>query len=470
MCDSPAEALGDAVDAVRDLAEDVYNQLEGTYNSIEDEAVDFYKSTYYIVSGEKDRDQRRLSDKANDLNNIANQLTAMQDRLGNKVFLEQIFKYGDIRRIKNLGTSYEELVKEYEQLLADYKNNTDLSFISSVMLFTTNVMSALVYNILDYIKTGDSASLRTAISIGLLIAAIVVALVVIVGTAGAAAPTMLEVVAACLVILSSILALDSMVNNSGLLGSAFKILDLVLNETLHLDKILHTEGFDSDSQYYQSMMNNTRLVVQIASIAASVGAMVTTPSPPDLSTAAGRMAARNADFNSYAGGVASGQTITIQTSAGIAASKGSSMMQRVKELGSYKVGGVVSLSDIYDAYGEAMKINDVYGALTLRAELGRKLEDSREIMQKKINKDNRRKMEGSYSDVDYIMNQTDMAYHSYILQMSEAGHSDYFDPQGTIVMNTRYRPTKSFMYGFEDMFQYDNMAGGQMYVYNTLWK
>ena len=462
--------LGDVWDTVEDIGGDILDTVMPI--TLDIVTLGNGDAAWYSLSGDKDRAERALGDKSESIQNMANQITAMQDKLGNKVFLEQIFKYGDIRRIKDLGTSYEQLTKEYEQMLADYKNNQDGNFLVSITNFIPNVMSAFVYNILDYIRTGDSASLRTAITIGLLIAAIVVALVATVGTAGTAAPTTLQVVAACLVILSAVLTLDAMVNNSGLLGSAFKILDLVLNETLHLDKIIHTEGFDSDSQYYQSMMNNTRLVVQIAAIAASVGAMVTTPPPPDLSTAAGRMAARNADFTTYATtGTYAGQTTTLQTSAGIAGSKGSSgMIQNIKDIGSYKIGGTVSLSDIYDAYGQATKINDVYGALTLRAELGRKLEESREIMQKKINKDNRRKMEGSYSDAAYLANQTDMSYHSYVLQMSEAGQTDVFDPQGTIVMNTRYHPVKSYMFGFEDMFQYDGMAGGQMYVYNTLWK
>jgi hypothetical protein len=128
------------------------------------------------------------------------------------------------------------------------------------------------------------------------------------------------------------------------------------------------------------------------------------------------------------------------------------------------------LSDLYDAYSTASSANDVYGALTLRAELGRKLEESKDALQKKISKDNRKKMESSYSDAAYLVNQTDMSYHAYVLQMSESGQSDVYDPEGTIAMNTRYSPTKSFSFGFEDMFQYDGMAGGQMYVYNTLWK
>ena len=82
---------------------------------------------------------------------------------------------------------------------------------------------------------------------------------------------------------------------------------------------------------------------------------------------------------------------------------------------------------------------------------------------------NKLKMESAYSDAEYIMNQTDLSYHSYVLSMSETGMSDVYDPEGTVVMNTRYRPQPAYTFGFEDLFQYNSMAGGDTYIYKTLW-
>ena len=138
-------------------------------------------------------------------------------------------------------------------------------------------------------------------------------------------------------------------------------------------------------------------------------------------------------------------------------------------IGSYEIGGV-SLYDLYTSYSAASNANDVYKATRLHSELQKKLAEQKEALENSLNKANRRKMEASYSDAEYIANQVDMSYHSYALQMSEAGQTDVFDPEGTIVMNTRYSPKRAVMFGFEDMFQYEGMAGGELYVYNTLWK
>jgi hypothetical protein len=201
---------------------------------------------YYSLSGQKYKDEKALGAMGEDLNNLAGQISALQDRLGNKAFLEQIFKYGDIRRIKGLGTDYEQLLRDYEALLADYKKNTDVGFIGGLVLFIPNVLSALVYNILDYIKTGDEASLRAAITIGLLIAAIVLSILALIPSGGKSSVTLAAAIAATLTIISAVLTLDAMVNNSGLLGAAFRILDVVLNKVFQADKYTNSEGFDQD--------------------------------------------------------------------------------------------------------------------------------------------------------------------------------------------------------------------------------
>jgi hypothetical protein len=424
MCDSPAEFFKDTADFAGNLFE------KGAEFALDIATLGNGEEAWYALSGEKFRDEKDLKKRGEKLNNLSSQISAIQDRLGDKVFLEEIFKYGDKRRIRDLGTSYEQLQKEYEQLMNDYKNNTDVNFIGGITMFIPNVVSAFAYNFLDYLKTGDSASLRTALSIGVLVAIIVVSILSMPATGGMSA----KVVGLALGILSAVLTLDAMVNNSGLLGVAFKILDVVLNKVLQLDKVLPTEGFDSDSEYYEEMMNNTRMVIAIAAIATNL-------------------------YNMYAGSSTTGSTSAAQ----------SEMLSKINSIGSYSLGGV-SLSNLYEAYSVASQANDVYGAMTLHKELQDKLEDAKKDMQEKINKDNRRKMESSYADAEYIMNQVDMSYHSYVLQMSEAGMTDVYDPEGTIVLNTRYSPKRSYTFGFEDMFQYESMAGGNLYTYNTLWK
>jgi hypothetical protein len=166
--------LGDLVEDAADILGDIVEK--GSEFTLDIVTLGNGEEAWYALSGEKYRDEKDLKKRGKQLENVSSQISAIQDRLGDKVFLEQIFKYGDQRRIRDLGTSYEQLQKEYEQLMNDYKNNTDVNFIGGITMFIPNVVSAFAYNLLDYLKTGDSASLRTAFSIGVLIAVIVVSI------------------------------------------------------------------------------------------------------------------------------------------------------------------------------------------------------------------------------------------------------------------------------------------------------
>jgi alpha-L-arabinofuranosidase len=117
----------------------------------------------------------------------------------------------------------------------------------------------------------------------------------------------------------------------------------------------------------------------------------------------------------------------------------------------------------------AMKLGSISDAMSIKQKLEEKLAKEKEKIESDILKMNKKKFQSAYSDAEYIMNQTDMSYHSYVLDLSESGGSDFFDPQATIVMNTRYRPAQAYQFGFEEMFSYNSMAGGDMYVYKTLW-
>jgi hypothetical protein len=145
LIDDGTDFIDDATDFVGDIFE------EGFEVVLDIVTLGNGEEAWYALSGEKYRDEKDLKKRGEQLNNLSSQISAIQDRLGNKVFLEEIFKYGDKRRIRDLGTSYEQLQKEYEQLMNDYKNNTDVNFIGGITMFATNVISAFAYNLLEYI-------------------------------------------------------------------------------------------------------------------------------------------------------------------------------------------------------------------------------------------------------------------------------------------------------------------------------
>ena len=436
---------------------------------------------YYTLSGEKDRDQRAMSRYQDQLNSIAGMIGGYQDRLGNKVFLEEIFKYGDKRMIASLGNSYNDLLKQYEGIKARYNDMTDVGFLGDIILFVPNVISALVYNIIDYIKTGDSQSLRTAIQIGALVAAVIASVLLAPETGGST----LQATALALAALSAILTLDAMVNGSGLLGSAFKIFDVVLNEILHVNSVIkQSEGFDKDSAYYERMQTNFKLAVQVGALATGLAASYQAwanqgaQTASDAAGAAGRQAVRNMDFGAYITGSGAYQPGTSMAGMSVTTGQVTNAMQAgttVSAQTSSFFDGIISpavresFSQLYEMYNKAQQVGSVIDAFSIKQKIEEKLAVEKDKIESDILKLNKKKFEATYSDAEYIMNQTDMSYHSYVLDMSEAGSSDFFDPQGTIVMNTRYRPAQSFQFGFEEMFSYNSMAGGDMYVYKTLW-
>jgi ATP-dependent protease HslVU (ClpYQ) peptidase subunit len=128
------------------------------------------------------------------------------------------------------------------------------------------------------------------------------------------------------------------------------------------------------------------------------------------------------------------------------------------------------LSQLFDAYKLADSIGSVADTLKLKKELEDKLEQTKNEIEQRIAHNNRMKMEAAYADAEYIANQVDLVYSEYALQMSEQNMTDVYDPEGTIAMNTRFRPSPKYTFGFEDIFNENIKAGSDMYVYNVLWK
>ena len=414
-------------------------------------------AAWYVLGGEKYRDSKELETLANRLNSYSSQMETIQQRLEAKRYLESTFSSVDSRQMKSLKIDYDALKSQYDNLANEINARSDANWLGNAMLFVPNVVGTFVYSLYDYIKTGNSASLRQALSIGLMIGILIYSILQAISTFGAAmfTPQWWSTVAYSLAAISSLLALDAMVNNSGMLGVVFKIFDVIANDMLRLNGLAKGfNNFKTDSPYYQESLNDFRIMVTISSIStalySSYLSSIATKSEKAAMEASKKAMAEKTTFSFESIGV----TIS---SDGI--KFGNSLADKFSG----------SLSEMYTSYNQAIGIKDFFSMFTLHNKMQKQLEEYKDSINKKMAEANKLKMESAYSDAEYIMNQTDLSYHSYVLSMSETGMSDVYDPEGTVVMNTRYRPQPAYTFGFEDLFQYNSMAGGDTYIYKTLW-
>jgi hypothetical protein len=430
--------IGNTVDHafhdIENFGEHIFHDIGRELYKVEHFVVHTVDDIWYNLSGQKDRDMRELEDIKNKIDAEANLIKDRQLRLEHKFFLENAFKYVDKRAIKDYVNVYNDLIRQYNDKANDIKDHQPDGFLGGLIEFIPSVVSAFVYSIKDYLETGNAKYIKEAVEIAVLVVVIVVSVI-------SFQPELtITTVGAVLAIISSVLALDAMVNDSAILGGVFQILDLVLNKILGLDKYMNTDVFNKDSKYYEETLQWFRMALTIAAIIVNVYTLAISPTP-----AAG-------------------------TTAGELAAKQSALAAKISEITSAKIVGDLTLSQIFEAYQLANSIGSMVDALKLKKELEDKLDQTKNELEQRIAHNNRMKMQASYADAEYIANQVDLVYSEYALQMSEQNMTDVYDPEGTVAMNTRFRPTPKYSFGFEDIFNEDIKAGSDMYVYNVLWK
>jgi hypothetical protein len=396
--------------------------------------INFGNNVYYNLSGEKADDMRRLDRLKNNINNYSNLINSTQLRLEHKIFLENAFKYVDSRKLKELNSAYTNLANQYNDIFGNIKDHQIHGFFEGVISLPFTVTSAFVYGIRDYLETGNSKYIVQAIEIAVLTVIIILSVM-------AMQPAItFQFIGLVLAVLSATLTLDAMVNNSSLLGGVFQVLDLVLNKIIGLNNYLDTGGLNSHSKYYESNLMWTRMIVAVSAILTNIYTWIV-PSAPAVTLTPEEVAAQQTE-----------------------------LATKMAAIGSMKVVGTVTLSQIFEAYQLAGSIGAVADAIKLKGELESKLKDAKNAFEKQIIDADRRKMQDSYADAEYVANQVDLVYSEYALQMSEQNITDIYDPEGTIAMNTRFKPQPKYMFGFEYMFNEGIQAGSDMYVYNILWR
>jgi hypothetical protein len=428
MCGSIGDIVGSIVKDITIATIDIATLGGGQFD------FNFGNNVYYNLSGEKANDMRRLDDIKGRLNTESNSIKNTQLQLDHKVFLEDAFKYVDSRKLKELDSAYTNLVNQYNKISGNIKDHQIQGFFEGIISLPFTVTSAFVYGIRDYLETGNSKYIVQAIEIAVLTVVIILSVM-------AMQPTLtFQFVGLVLAVLSAVLTLDAMVNDSALLGGVFQVLDLVLNKMIGLNNYLDTGGISKDSKYYESNLMWTRMIVAVSAILTNIYTWII-PSAPAAALTPEAVAAQQSE-----------------------------LATKMAAIGSMKVVGTVTLSQIFEAYQLAGSIGAVADAIKLKGELESKLKEAKEAFEKQVIDADRRKMQESYGDAEYVANQVDLVYSEYALQMSEQNITDVYDPEGTIAMNTRFKPQPKYMFGFEDIFNEGIQAGSDMYVYNILWR
>jgi hypothetical protein len=394
----------------------------------------FGNNVYYNISGGKADDMRRLDRLKNNIDTESNLIKNTQLLLDRKVFLENAFKYVDGRKLKELDSEYTNLVNQYNKISHNIEKHQIHGFFEGILALPYTVTAGFIYGIRDYLETGNSKYIVQAIEIAVL------TVVVILSVMAMQPGLTFQFVGLILAVLSATLTLDAMVNDSSLLGGVFQVLDLVLNKIIGLNNYLDTGGLNSHSKYYESNLMWTRMIIAVSAILTNIYTWIV-PSAPAATLTPEAVAAQQSE-----------------------------LAAKMAAIGSMKVVGTVTLSQIFEAYQLAGSIGAVADALKLKGELESKLKEAKEVFEKQVIDADRRKMQESYGDAEYIANQVDLVYSEYALQMSEQNITDIYDPEGTIAMNTRFKPQPKYTFGFEAIFNEGIQAGSDMYVYNILWR
>jgi hypothetical protein len=394
----------------------------------------FGNNIYYNISGEKADDIQRLDRLKNNIDTEYNLINSTQLLLDRKVFLENAFKYVDSRKLKELDSAYTNLVNQYNKISHNIEKHQIHGFFEGVIALPYTITAGFIYGIRDYLETGNSKYIIQAIEIAVL------TVVIILSVMAMQPGFTIQFIGLVLAVLSATLTLDAMVNDSALLGGVFQVLDLVLNKIIGLNNYLDTGGLNSHSKYYESNLMWTRMIIAVSAILTNIYTWIV-PSAPVATLTPEAVAAQQTE-----------------------------LATKMAAIGSMKVIGTVTLSQIFEAYQLAGSIGAVADAIKLKGELESKLKEAKEALEKQVIDADRRNMQESYGDAEYVANQVDLVYSEYALQMSEQNITDVYDPEGTIAMNTRFKPQPKYTFGFEAIFNEGIQAGSDMYVYNILWR
>lgn len=383
-----------------------------------------------VLSGEYHEDMKALDDlqrRANDVQNQAveayNQLQIDLDRL---LAFENIFKVAAKNRYIKVEGRLQELMEQYQAAMKALQDKYDFvigltkgSFLERVIGSLIMIVGGMAYDV-DRVIAGDadSTNWERLIVSAILIILLVLAILALPADGGA---SVMQVTAVIMASISTFVTLDSMYAGGAAMGAVMGLLDLVFNDVLQLDNLVGSdfEKFNSDHEDYEEMVMYTKLAIQIAAV-----------------------------YTAWKSGIAESVAETMKSAIG--------------ETGANYVA-------VYKLYMGAKAVNDVVEMNKHVDALETKFKEDREKIDNRLNRLAMRKFRNSYKDQEYIQNDADEIINNYVMSFSAV----YIDPSIYIPMNTRFQRDDDaaalLVFGFEDMFSYEKMAGGRNYTKEILY-
>ena len=399
-------------------------------------------------------------DKYDEAANTYNKgLNELLDRMDNLIAFHEIFQMAASNRIESygefVGPSDKELLKLYSEFkkLAD-KLKKEYDFIIS--LKTGGILEKIFYSMISIIggithdmtkvMTGEASSEEWK-RIGMSVVAIVLVVIAILAAipTGEASLSLIHVAIAILATISTLLMLDSMYAEGTLMGAVMETFDFLFNDLMNLDDLVGSDfdKFDADNEDYADMRMYVQMAIGIATLILSLG------------TSVGSWGSTTTN--------AAGQTVQYTSVwSGMTAGVGTSTIAGVP---------VANYKALYDVYSTATSIKDFMAANKAYDTLKGKLAEDMNKVDTVILKQTNKNFMKHYKDTEYFLNDQQLVIDRYLYSMTE--ENMYVDPYGTTpVANIRFTPDKkerSMSFGFEDLFNSDNQAGGSNYFNSMLY-
>lgn len=376
-----------------------------------------------VLTGEYHESVKAIQAQENKLNTLKEEYYNLADEINGEAFLGEIFSIAGSNtldryvneKILPAEEQYKKMVENFKKEFSYILDWAEGSFFERLFASFILIIGGLLNDIGD-IVTGkaNSETWKNIITTVLSIAAIV-----ILALAG-------QWWAVVILVANLIITLDTAYANGAMLGAIFSLLDFVFNDVLNLDDLVAKDfdHFNKDSEYYKETQAYFKLALAISAVVAVLS----------VPTEAWKTGMANIGLNAST------------------------------------MSNVGTITEAYNAYNIAISVNDIITMNDKYNEMYADLKEKQNILDNRINSANRRKMIGSYIDMEHILAYPDEMVNEYVMQMTQLNNG-VLDPAGTIPMNTRYKVENQDMtFGFEDVFAYDNQAGGNRYIKQILFK
>lgn len=376
-----------------------------------------------VLTGEYHESVKAIQAQENKLNALKEEYYNLADEINGEAFLGEIFSIASSNTLERyVSEKILPAEEQYKKMLENFKKEfsyildwAEGSFFERLFASFILIIGGLLNDVSD-IVTGkaNSETWKNIITTVLSIAAIV-----ILALAG-------QWWAVVILVANLIITLDSAYANGAMLGAIFSLLDFVFNDVLNLDDLVAKDfdHFNKDSEYYQETQAYFKLALAISAVVAALS----------VPTEAWKTGMANIGLNAST------------------------------------LSNVGTITEAYNAYNVAVSVNDIITMNDKYNEMYSELREKQNILDNRINSANRRKMIGSYIDMEHILAYPDEMVNEYVMQMTQLNNG-VLNPEGLISMNTRYKVENQDMtFGFEDIFAYDNQAGGDRYIKQILFK